>query len=89
MSGPVLNILRSREMEFGPLNSESISATGWAHWRLARDGQEVVWLLLDRQDSSVNSLSEAVLQELDEILNRTPSGRGRCCRSDLLHSGAS
>jgi 3-hydroxyacyl-CoA dehydrogenase/enoyl-CoA hydratase/3-hydroxybutyryl-CoA epimerase len=38
------------------------------HWRLARDGDGVAWLLLDDPRASVNTTSTAVLDELDALL---------------------
>lgn len=68
MSGPILDILQSREREFGPFNQPAATGGDWRHWRLARDDRQVAWLLLDRQGGEVNLLGEAVLTELGEIL---------------------
>jgi 3-hydroxyacyl-CoA dehydrogenase/enoyl-CoA hydratase/3-hydroxybutyryl-CoA epimerase len=38
------------------------------HWRLERDGDDILWLFLDRQDETVNALSAAVLRELESII---------------------
>ena len=40
------------------------------HWRSERDADGIVVLTLDRAESSVNALSRAVLDELDEIIER-------------------
>ncbi|MDR4513860.1 3-hydroxyacyl-CoA dehydrogenase NAD-binding domain-containing protein [Nitrosomonas sp.] len=40
-----------------------------SNWRSRFDEDDVLWLQLDKQDSSANTLSEAVLQELNEILD--------------------
>jgi 3-hydroxyacyl-CoA dehydrogenase/enoyl-CoA hydratase/3-hydroxybutyryl-CoA epimerase len=40
------------------------------HWRSERDADGIVILTLDRAESSVNALSRAVLDELDEIIER-------------------
>ncbi len=40
------------------------------HWRLAVDDQRIAWLVLDRAGERVNTLSEAVLRELDQMLNK-------------------
>jgi 3-hydroxyacyl-CoA dehydrogenase/enoyl-CoA hydratase/3-hydroxybutyryl-CoA epimerase len=37
-------------------------------WTLERDAEEIVWLTLDRPDASANTLSAAVLAELDALL---------------------
>ncbi|SER40081.1 3-hydroxyacyl-CoA dehydrogenase / enoyl-CoA hydratase / 3-hydroxybutyryl-CoA epimerase [Nitrosomonas sp. Nm51] len=39
-----------------------------ANWRTRIDEDGIFWLQLDKKDSSANTLSEDVLQELDEIL---------------------
>ena len=38
------------------------------HWHFARDGEGIGWLTLDKAGSSANSLSQAVLEELDLLL---------------------
>jgi 3-hydroxyacyl-CoA dehydrogenase/enoyl-CoA hydratase/3-hydroxybutyryl-CoA epimerase len=40
----------------------------WRHWRLERDAGDLAWLTFDRADSSVNSLSRDVLEELGGVL---------------------
>lgn len=39
------------------------------HWSLQKEEDNICWLTFDRKDSSVNTLSEACLIELDEILD--------------------
>ena len=39
------------------------------HWRVRRDSQDILWLLLDRKGESVNALSSEVLRELDTLLH--------------------
>ena len=39
------------------------------HWRVRRDSQDILWLLLDRKGESVNALSSDVLRELDTLLH--------------------
>lgn len=41
----------------------------YTHWTLDIDQQSIAWLTLDRQDSAINSLNEAVLREFANILN--------------------
>jgi len=41
----------------------------YKHWRLEQDEENFVWLHLDKADSSTNTLSEAVLTELEDALN--------------------
>ncbi|MEK7260277.1 MAG: 3-hydroxyacyl-CoA dehydrogenase NAD-binding domain-containing protein [Pseudomonadota bacterium] len=38
------------------------------HWRSKRDSDDILWLFLDREGESVNSLSSAVLQEFDSLI---------------------
>ncbi len=38
------------------------------HWRIKRDSDDILWLFLDRQGESVNSLSSSVLQEFDSLI---------------------
>lgn len=48
------------------------------HWHMETDATNVIWLSLDRADTSANSLSHAVLDELKTILenlhNQPPDG---------------
>jgi len=67
MSGTVLDFLADRDLALGPAARRS---RGRQHWRLARDEDNVAWLVLDRLRTSVNTLDEAVLEELDGILTR-------------------
>ncbi|MFK8077738.1 MAG: enoyl-CoA hydratase-related protein, partial [Granulosicoccus sp.] len=50
----------------------------FAHWQLERDAENIVWLALDRQGETTNSLSEAVIRELGDIVSAleadTPAG---------------
>ncbi len=41
----------------------------YANWRHDRDGDGISWLILDRADSDTNTLSVAVLEELDSLLD--------------------
>ena len=41
------------------------------HWRIEYDQSDILWLYLDRQGETTNSLSEAVLLELDSIITLT------------------
>ncbi|WP_265518058.1 3-hydroxyacyl-CoA dehydrogenase NAD-binding domain-containing protein [Nitratireductor luteus] len=62
---PVWQVLEPRNRELGP---DGQRAGNLQHWRYARDGDEVVWLVLDRAGESANTLSEAVIGELDTVL---------------------
>ncbi len=50
----------------------------FAHWQIERDAENIVWLALDRQGETTNSLSEAVIRELGDIVSAleadTPAG---------------
>jgi 3-hydroxyacyl-CoA dehydrogenase/enoyl-CoA hydratase/3-hydroxybutyryl-CoA epimerase len=51
------------------------AASGAQHWRLHSDPDGVAWLIIDKANAAVNSLSREVMEELDAILtalNRTP-----------------
>ena len=45
----------------------------YQHWRLEHDLDGIAWLYIDRSDENVNSLSSAVLGELDEIITQLES----------------
>lgn len=62
---PVRDVLADCEMEMGPY----AIAKSLTHWRLKRGDDGIAWLILDRADESVNTLSEEVIIELDEMLS--------------------
>ncbi len=45
-----------------------MSQHDYLHWRLDKDEHEIIWLYLDKSDSSTNVLSKHVLQELKQIV---------------------
>ena len=51
---------------------------GYRHWRVETDASNIVWLCIDKADSSANVLSGPVLRELAEIIEpfrvTTPAG---------------
>ena len=63
-------ILGKRDLELGPFAvGETQQEPGpWANWRLRTDEGSIAWLLFDQKSSSANTLSEAVLTELDGVL---------------------
>jgi len=66
MSGEIIEALE--RMELGP---DAGAAGGpWRHWRLSRDEEGLAWLVADCADAVVNTLSGAVLEELDQALAR-------------------
>lgn len=44
------------------------AASGAAHWHLQNDPDGVTWLIIDKANAAVNSLSREVMEELDAIL---------------------
>jgi 3-hydroxyacyl-CoA dehydrogenase/enoyl-CoA hydratase/3-hydroxybutyryl-CoA epimerase len=47
----------------------SVPPGPWKNWRLARDEDGIAWLLIDKQGSSANTLSEDVVRELGDVLS--------------------
>ncbi len=39
------------------------------HWRLEKDADQILWLIFDKKDASVNTLDREVLQEFSSILD--------------------
>lgn len=62
MTGHVLEFLGETRLELGPVGKAD------GHWRTGRDDAGVLWLVLDRQDSSVNTISAEVIRELDNYV---------------------
>lgn len=59
MTGHVLEFLGETKLELGPVGeSDGI-------WRTGRDDAGVVWLVLDKQDTSTNTISQDVIRTLD------------------------
>ncbi len=59
MTGHVLEFLGETKRELGPVG------TAEGHWRTGRDAAGVLWLVLDKRDTSTNTISEDVIRELD------------------------
>ncbi|MGC2717920.1 MAG: enoyl-CoA hydratase-related protein, partial [Pseudolabrys sp.] len=72
---PVLDVLGSRNLELGPFMAEGKGDVSWAHWKMRADENGIVWLLLDKKDTSTNTLSEDVLTELDAALAKIEQDR--------------
>src|SRR5210317_24256 len=51
------------------MNETLKKAPLFKHWKFATDTDNVVWLSIDREGESTNSLSLDVLRELDSIIN--------------------
>ena len=60
------------------MTDTAIKARQYKHWNLITDIDGVIWLGIDREEESVNSLSLAVLEELGQIVdqmeNHAPAG---------------
>jgi len=84
-SKPTLAILGKRNLELGPfaIDEAQQESSPFANWRMRADADGIVWLLLDKKDSSANTLSTDVLTEFDAILQRleTNPPRGLVIRS--------
>ena len=82
MTGQILQALSDRELQlpdaknaesaerYQEQHQEQHAEQQWNHWRLSNDRFDICWLILDQQDSSHNTLSQAVIQELGEILTQ-------------------
>ena len=64
--GKVLDVLKPRELELGPL--AGLPPAPGRHWRLARDEHGIAWLALDKAGASANTLSQEVLTEFNDVL---------------------
>lgn len=52
-----------------PTEQPTVKNMNYKHWKLATDLDGVLWLSIDREGESVNSLSRDVLQELESIVD--------------------
>jgi 3-hydroxyacyl-CoA dehydrogenase/enoyl-CoA hydratase/3-hydroxybutyryl-CoA epimerase len=66
--GKVWDLLAPRDLELGPLARGEHTGGPWRHWKLARDGDGIAWLVLDKAGASANTLGEEVLSELSDVL---------------------
>src|SRR5262249_9853207 len=64
--GKTLEVLKPRDLELGP----AAGSGPWRHWRLTRDENGIAWLLLDKAGAKVNTLSEEVVAELNDVLEQ-------------------
>jgi 3-hydroxyacyl-CoA dehydrogenase/enoyl-CoA hydratase/3-hydroxybutyryl-CoA epimerase len=65
MESQIRGVMKDHELELGPNPGPT---PGLDHWRYAKDEEGIGWLIIDRKGSSANTLSEAVLTELDLAL---------------------
>lgn len=63
--------LTEPDLELGPFvkRAKPKDAIIQAHWRTARDEDDIAWAILDKQGSSTNTLAQPVLAELDSLLD--------------------
>lgn len=70
--------LLQQKMTLGPVHETPCEAGArrFRHWQVSQDETGTAWLLLDREDSSVNSLTMEICRELplilDEIVAKQP-----------------
>lgn len=72
MQDRALTLLKPRDLDLGPA---PMNDYGLTHWRLARDSEGVAWAVLDKAGASANTLDDAVLVELDQILDLLEADR--------------
>src|SRR5256884_7495057 len=66
--GKVWDVLAPRILELGPLAGLPRGDSPWRTWPLARDEDDIAWLIFDKPGASANPLSEDVLSELNDVL---------------------
>jgi 3-hydroxyacyl-CoA dehydrogenase / enoyl-CoA hydratase / 3-hydroxybutyryl-CoA epimerase len=66
--GKVWDVLAPRNLELGPLADLPRGGSPWRNWTLARDEDDIAWLIFDKPGASANTLSEDVLSELNDAL---------------------
>ncbi|MFC3597071.1 3-hydroxyacyl-CoA dehydrogenase NAD-binding domain-containing protein [Sphingobium scionense] len=81
MNDPVWSFLADRDLETGPASHR---AEALHHWRFTRDAHDIGWAILDQQGTDTNLLSQAVLEELDHILDMIAD---RAPRALVIRSG--
>jgi 3-hydroxyacyl-CoA dehydrogenase/enoyl-CoA hydratase/3-hydroxybutyryl-CoA epimerase len=65
MESQIRGVMKDRELELG---ANPGPTPGLDHWRYGKDEEGIGWLIIDRKGSSANTLSEAVISELDLVL---------------------
>jgi 3-hydroxyacyl-CoA dehydrogenase/enoyl-CoA hydratase/3-hydroxybutyryl-CoA epimerase len=75
MDSKIVDVLGDRVLELGP-KREATSV--YRNFKLTRDSDGIAWLLFDRAETSANTLSADVIEELDSVLaaleNQRPAG---------------
>ena len=64
MTGTVLNFLGETKLELGPVGEPE------GNWRTGRDDDDILWLVLDKNKTGTNTISEDVLRELQEHVSK-------------------
>lgn len=59
MTGRVLKYLDGTRLELGPVSERT------GNWHVGRDADNMLWLLLDKEGTGTNTISEAVIRELE------------------------
>ncbi len=72
MAQRVWKTLEPRNLELGPLKRPGAGRDmgSWRHWKLQRDADDVLWLVIDKSGAGANTLSQDVLEELDDALGK-------------------
>jgi 3-hydroxyacyl-CoA dehydrogenase/enoyl-CoA hydratase/3-hydroxybutyryl-CoA epimerase len=65
-----LEALTVEPLTIAPAHGEQPDTGEFKHWRWHLAAERVAWVLLDKQDESTNTLSEAVLREFNDLLGR-------------------
>ncbi|MCC5968936.1 MAG: enoyl-CoA hydratase/isomerase family protein [Pararhodobacter sp.] len=73
MDGKLADYLKRTELELGGRPD----ALGDGHWRYAQDDDGIGWLVLDCENASVNTISGAVLRQLDSHLQQVETALPR------------
>jgi 3-hydroxyacyl-CoA dehydrogenase/enoyl-CoA hydratase/3-hydroxybutyryl-CoA epimerase len=70
-----------------PCSSNRSGETNMAtykHWKLERDAQDLLWVILDKAGATTNTLSGEVLEEFDRVLDEAASSRPKAM---IIRSG--
>src|ERR1700731_3000830 len=76
MAERVWKTLEPRNLELGPFSRPGAGQDpgqevgGGRHWKLRRDEDDVLWLVIDKSGASANTLSQEVLLELEDVLGK-------------------